>query len=258
MFKWFKKLWRSYTVEPPLPNPQYEVTINNTQFPDQVVAEAFTTPTVVQGTGTETITEMHQRIFGDTPQQNYGIGGYAQQIQIPIDYGQQQLGQQQMAAQQAMYMDGTYGAMQQQRAMFGQNGLLGNTYDSFLIELKANGMPEPDIKSGDLLGVEKSYLVPMINKLETIAGSSNVNNRKYGKMYEIVCGMKVHDKTKFKGDWGYDETLGEYIIQTSYCTQHLPLGIFMKLPQTIKECMEVMEKTLWSSRKLPITKKDIL
>lgn len=253
MFRWARNLWRSYTTEPEIRLDIETGPLNTDEVVNAVVNHiehtGQLTGTVTLGHGTDV-----GGFFGGAGGAIAGIG--------QIDYGQQQ---QQMAAQyqaqqqayaynHQVFNEGTYGQLRQQQQM---NQLFSN-YDTFLIELKANGMPEPDIKQGDLLGVEKSYLIPVMEKLKAIASSSNANNRKYGKMYEQVCHMRSDQTTKFKGDWGYDETLGEYIIATSYCTQHLPLSIFMKLPQTMAECIEVMEKTIWSSRKSPITKKDIL
>jgi hypothetical protein len=153
MFKWFKKLWRSYTIEPEIPTPQYVVGINNTPFTNEQVAEVF-------------------------PQDDLGrminIAGQLIPNQDPyaVRHAQQQMAQQ---AQLNQYQ-------QNYQALYG------------------------------------------------------VRNYQEQQRQLMLSQMVYNDGLTFQtGMWQEPNK---------------------KL--TITECIEIMEKALWSSRKSPITKKDIL
>lgn len=269
MFKWFRNLFRRDRITH-VQVPPYRAVVNNTEFPDETIAEVF--PDIADDIHRqrELINET-MRIQGipqiiiphETPQDNF-FGGVTQtwQGQAYIG-GQQGLTQQQMANQQAFaeqnaFAQGTYGQLRQQQtaqAWQGQGLMFGDTYQTFLMELKANGMPEPELKEDDLLAPDIIKIADALGKLSAFMSGPNKNF--YYKIYDTLKHLNKELTLRYTGEWGYDEELKEYLIKTSWSGTQLPLNCFIKLPGTLEECIEVMEKGLWSSRKLPITKKDI-
>jgi len=81
--------------------------------------------------------------------------------------------------------------------------------------------------------------------------------KEYDSISDTIKHLRKNDVIFYRGKWGYDELIGDYLVSTSWSDMSIPLSILVKLPQTLEECIEVMEKGLWSSRKSPITKKDI-
>jgi hypothetical protein len=124
---------------------------------------------------------------------------------------------------------------------------------TFDVELKMNGILEPDLKEGDLLAVDVNALAQVRSKISLMKYKSP----RHRTIIETTRNLG-NTNVVYRGEWGFDEKLDEYLIQTGWTSRTmLPLSIFIKLPKGLDECIEVMEKSLWSSRKSPITKKDI-
>lgn len=253
MFKWLKKLFKRRSLEDII--REEEAFLQWRREQNALMEEAIGLQ------GQPQILIPHETPIVYEPQHDaYQVGMFANQQTQRLFNGQQQLAQQQMAAQeQRAFVEGTYGTLHQQHAWGGQGqifrGMPIETIDTLFMELKANGMPEPDIKDKDLLGVEFIKLKNVATKLYDLY--KKTGNKQYYYMGDIVKKFRKDDVVTYRGKWGFDEALGEYLVRTSWTETELPLSIFVKLPQTMEECIEVMEKGLWSSRKSPITKKDI-
>lgn len=236
MFKWLKKLFRV-----------------RDDTPVQVVAPTRHDRAIEEMLRRERTRLRDMHLYGEMRQQQNNINQLAagQAIQYAgagigqaFDQQQQQAAQQQAAYHQAQQPWQYQGLFHQQ------------TYQTLMFELQANGMPEPDLKDKDLLGVEMAKIKPMTEKLHALFNTSNEPD-KYYRMYDTLIHMDKNDTVIYAGSWGFDLALQEYVVKTNWSNYELPLSVFTKLPQTMDECIEVMEKSLWSSRKSPITKKDI-
>jgi hypothetical protein len=216
-----------------------------------------------------------QIIMNGGPGGTGGMAGVANHVAQMIAHDQFQQGiqgeqqganlqaQQQMAAQeQAAFAPGTYGQLRQEQLRQQQpwntqavNIMFGETYETLIMELKANGMPDPGIKNEDILIADTKKIKEVINKLTPFARGPN--GKFYSSMIDGLLHLGYDEKITCTGEWGYDDHIQDYLVKTSWSRYQLPLSCFIKLPRTIEECIEVMEKGLWSSRKSPITKKDI-
>lgn len=130
------------------------------------------------------------------------------------------------------------------------------TLDIFLNKLKISGMTDPELKENQLFMINPDVFPIIKERLRIIRSKSS----RLRNMFEIVNSIKINATHKFRytGAWEFDNDVGDYVISTDYSMYSIPLSIFIKLPGTIDECIETMEESLWSSRKSPIKKKDIV